>query len=215
METVELKAEKREIVGKESNKKLRREGKVPAVLYSNGEATPIAVDAREFSAIRSKSGTHVIVKLKVSGMRGQASAIIKEVQKNPIKDEYFNIDFQKIAMDEKISAMVPISVIGESVGVKAGGLLEHHLWEIELQGLPKNMPNRIEVDVSALDMGDNVHVKDIQLPPEVEVLTDLETTVLAISAPQAVRTAAEAVEGIAPESVAGGAETATEAAEEE
>ncbi|HZD59939.1 MAG TPA: 50S ribosomal protein L25 [Anaerolineae bacterium] len=209
MEIAELTAEKREIVGKESSKKLRREGKVPAILYSDGEATAITVNAREFSALaHSKTGTNVIIKLKIADAKAQPSAIIKEVQRNPVRDEYFHIDFQKIAMDEKITAMVPISIVGEAAGVKTGGLIEHQLWEIELAGMPSNMPSSIEVDVSELDIGDTFHVKDIQLPSGIDVLTDPSTTILIVSSPQGVRTSAEAVEGIAPEEVAGGAEAA-------
>ncbi|MBE0446855.1 MAG: 50S ribosomal protein L25 [Actinobacteria bacterium] len=209
MEITELKAERREIVGKESSKKLRREGRIPAILYSDGEATTIAIDAREFSALtHSKAGTNVIVKLKIADTHAQPSAIIKEVQRNPLKGEYFHVDFQKIAMDEKISAMVPVSIVGEVLGVQAGGIVEHHLREVELQALPDNMPSNIEVDVSDLDLGDSIHVRDIHLPPGVEMLTDPDTTVLVVSAPQVVRTATVAVEEIAPEEVAGGAEAA-------
>lgn len=209
METTELKAEKREVSGKESSKKLRREGKVPAVLYSGGEAAAITINAREFSGlVHSKAGTNIIIKLDIAGGKEKPLAIIKEVQRNPVKDEYFHIDFQGIAMDEKISSMVPISVAGEAPGIKFGGLLEHHLWEIELQALPTDMPGSVEVDVSGLELGDNIHVKDIRLPSGVEAVTDPETTVLAISASQAVRTETVAVEGIAPEEVAGSGEAA-------
>ncbi|MDP2211969.1 MAG: 50S ribosomal protein L25 [Candidatus Aquicultor sp.] len=215
METAELKAEKREVVGKESSKKLRREGRVPAVLYSDGESSTLTVDARDFrSIVHSKSGTNVIVKLKIEGMRSHPSAIIKEIQKNPLRSEYFHIDFQKIAMDEKINAMVPISVIGEAPGVKEGGMLEQQLWEVELLGLPADMPGNLVVDVSTLEVGDTLHARDIAIPADVELVTDPESTLLAISLSRAEAEVAKAVEGVEPELVAGGGGAAAKAAEE-
>ncbi|MBS3909726.1 MAG: 50S ribosomal protein L25 [Actinobacteria bacterium] len=215
METAELKAEKRDVVGKESSKKLRREGRVPAVLYSDGESSTLTVDARDFRAIvHSKSGTNVIVKLKIAGMRSHPSAIIKEIQKNPLRNEYFSIDFQKIAMDEKINAMVPISVVGEAPGVKAGGMLEQQLWEVELEGLPTDMPGNLVVDVSTLVVGAAIHARDIVIPADIELVTDPDSTILAISLGKAEVEGAEAVEGAEPELVASGG-AAAKAAEKE
>lgn len=211
METAELKAEKREVVGKESSKKLRREGRVPAVLYSDGESSTLTVDAREFrSIVHSKSGTNVIVKLKIAGVQSNPSAIIKEIQKNPLRSEYFHIDFQKIAMDEKISAMVPISVVGDAPGVKEGGMLEQQLWEVELEGLPMDMPGNLVVDVSTLQVGDTLHARDIVVPADVELVTDPDATLLAISLAKAEVEVTEAAEGVEPELVGGGGEAAEE-----
>ncbi|MDI6715534.1 MAG: 50S ribosomal protein L25 [Actinomycetota bacterium] len=206
MEIAELSAVKREVVGKETSKKLRRKGRIPAVIYSNGKASEIAVNAREFSALaHSKAGTHVIVKLNIEGAKEHPNAIIKEVQKNPIRDEYLHIDFQEIALSEKISTTVPIAIVGEAPGVKAGGILEHHLGGVELEGLPKDMPANIEVDVSKLDIGESIHAKDLNIPPGIEMLTDPDAVVVAITASQAARIETGAVEEIAPEAVEGGA----------
>lgn len=215
MEIAELKAEERKSAGKESSKKLRREGKIPAVVYSNGEARPIAVNAREFSALtHSGAGSHVIVKLKIEGVKKQPNAIIKEIQRNAVKGQYTHIDFQEVAMDEKISAMVPVEMVGASPGVAAGGVLEHHLREVELAGLPEAMPDHIEVDIGEIDLGGSLHAGSIQLPAGIEMLTDPDATVLAITTPAGARVATEAVEGIAPESVSGGAESAVSEAGE-
>ena len=215
METAELKAEKREVVGKESSKKLRREGRVPVVLYSDGESSTLTVDARDFrSIVHSKSGTNVIVKLKIAGVRSHPSAIIKEIQKNPLRNEYFHIDFQKIAMDEKINAMVPISVVGDAPGVKEGGMLEQQLWEVELQGLPTDMPGNLVVDVSTLQVGDTLHARDITIPADIELVTDPDATLLAISLARGEVEVAEAVEGVEPELVGAEGAAGAEAAEE-
>lgn len=209
MEIAELKAEERKSAGKESSKKLRQQGKIPATIYSNGKARSIAVNARDFSALtHSEMGSHVIVKLNIEGSKEQPNAIIKEIQKNAVKKQYFHVDFQEVALDEKISTMVPIEMVGESPGVAAGGVLEHHLREVELEGLPEAMPDHIEVDISGLELGDNLHVGSIQLPSGIKMLTDPDTTVLAVTTPAGTRVATEAVEGIAPESVSGGAESA-------
>lgn len=217
MEVAELKAEKRENSGKGSSKALRRQGMVPAIVYSDGKAQSIAVNAREFTAItNSGAGTNVIVKLKIAGARKHPNAIIKEVQKNPIKNEYFNIDFQSIAMDEKITTMVPVVAVGDAPGVKEGGILERHTMEVQLEGLPTDMPDHIEVDVSELGIGQNIHASDLSIPEGAEMLTNPEELILAISAPrqEIVETPAAApLEEIAPEAVAGGAEEAAAAGE--
>lgn len=210
MEVAELKAEKREQVGKESSKRLRVKGQVPAVLYSGGKATQITVDAREFSALtHSDAGTNLIVKIKIEGQKVNPIAIIKEIQRNPVKNEYFHVDFQEIEMNEKIATMVPVVPAGDAPGVKEGGVLERHTMEINLEGMPADMPDHIEVDVSGLGIGDNIHAKDLQLPKNTEMLTDPDELILAISGLRAAQVEAQAgVEGIAPESVAGGGEAA-------
>lgn len=207
MEISELKAEKREVVGKETSKKLRRQGIVPAVVYGDGQAMSISVNAREFSAITHLgAGTHVIVKLKVAGVKKQPNAIIKEIQLNPVKKEYFHIDFQEIALDEKIVTPRSVSLNGEAPGVKAGGILEHHLWEIEIEGLPKNMPDHIEVDIGELEIGDSIHVSDIAVPDGITVVTDPSAVVLGISAPRAEKVETEEIEGMVSEAAEGAAE---------
>jgi large subunit ribosomal protein L25 len=204
MEISELKAEKREVVGKEASKKLRRQGLVPAVVYSDGNALSITVNAREFSTLtHAGAGTHVIVKLKVEGDKKQPNAIIKEVQYNPVKKEYFHIDFQEIAMNEKITSSISISLVGDSSGVKLGGMLENHLWEFEAEGMPKDMPDHIEVDISDLNIGDVLHVSDIVMPKGVTIVTDPTTVIMAVSAPKAEKTEGGGVEEIGPEAAAG------------
>lgn len=215
MDIIELSANKREVVGKESNKKLRRQGQIPAVLYSDGDSTPIVLNAREFSTlVHSGAGTHVIFKLKLPGAKRHPNAVIKEIQRNPLRDEYFHIDFQKIALDEKITAMVPIAIIGEAPGVKEGGVLERHIETIEIEGMPQAMPDHIEVDVSGLNLGESVHAKDLSMSDDLAMVTDPEAVVVAIAVPRTIA-ATEAVEGIAPEAVEGSAGAAASAAEEE
>jgi large subunit ribosomal protein L25 len=211
MEISELKAEKREVAGKESSKKLRKQGLVPAVVYSDGKATSITVNAREFSALtHSGAGTHVIVKLKVEGAKKQPNAIIKAIQHNPIKNEYFHIDFQEIALDEKIKTSLSIVVVGDSPGVKLGGMLENHLWEVEVEGVPQNMPDHLEVDISSLEIGDSLHVSDLAIPDNVTIMADPSTAILAISAPRTEQAEAAAEASAAEGQAAIVGEAATE-----
>lgn len=215
MEFAELKAEERKSAGKESSKKLRRRGKIPATIYSNGKARSIAINARDFTGLtHSGAGSHVIVKLSIEGTNERPNAIIKEIQKNAVKAQVVHVDFQEVALDQKISAAVPIEITGESPGIAAGGVLEHHLREVELEGLPKDMPDHVKVDISGLELGGSLHAGSVLLPPGIEMLTSTDTTVLAITSPAGARVATEAVEGIAPESVSGGAESAVSEVEE-
>ncbi|MCL6473145.1 MAG: 50S ribosomal protein L25 [Firmicutes bacterium] len=213
MEIAELKAEKREAAGKEISKKLRRRGMVPAVLYSDGKATALAVNAREFAALaHGGAGTHVIVKLKFPGAKKHPNAIIKEIQRNPVKDEYWHIDFQEIALNERITAAVPIQIVGDAPGVKEGGVLERHVDEVEIEGMPAEMPDHIEVDISGLGLGESIHVGDIKLADNLTLVTDPEAVILTITAPRAAvaTIAEEAAEKIAPEAEAGAGEAAAE-----
>ncbi|HEY3375423.1 MAG TPA: 50S ribosomal protein L25 [Candidatus Aquicultor sp.] len=209
MEIAELKAEKREIAGKESSKKLRRDGRVPAIVYSGGKATEISVNAREFSALtHSDAGKNVIVKLKIPGVKKAPNAIIKEVQRNPIKNEYFHVDFQEIAMDELIQAMIPVVHVGDAAGIKLGGILERHLDQLEIEGLPGAMPDHLDIDITDMQIGDSIHAKDVQLPGDMAMLTDPDAVLLTIAAAAAAEVETTAVESIEPAVVAGGGEAA-------
>ncbi len=186
MKIIELKARRRD-TGKGAARKLRTVGEIPAVLYGEGiESCPLAVDVRDFIHLIRSEGLNVIVKLKVEGDRGGCTAIIKEIQRDPLKDFYLHVDFQKIAMDEKISTMVPITIVGEAPGVKEGGVLQHGLWEAEVEALPKDLPDCIEVDVSALGIGDAVRVSDLPKPEGVEILTSPDEVLVSIVPPTAI-----------------------------
>ncbi|MEW6189234.1 MAG: 50S ribosomal protein L25/general stress protein Ctc [Actinomycetota bacterium] len=186
MKIIGLKARHRD-TGKSAAKKLRAVGEIPAVLYGEGiESCPLAVDVRDFIHLIRSEGLNVIVKLKVEGDRGDYTAIIKEIQRDALKDFYLHVDFQKIAMNEKISTIVPLTIVGEAPGVKEGGVLQHGLWEVEVEALPKDLPDCIEVDVSALGIGDSVRVSDLPKREGVEILTSLEEVLVSIVPPTAI-----------------------------
>jgi len=184
MEIVELKAEKRD-AGKNVIKKVRAGGRIPAVFYGRGvDPVALSVDAKTFrTVIRSDAGTNVILSLSI-GQKGEGeTAIVKEIQRNPVKDTFLHVDFLKIAMDETIQAQVPVNVVGEAIGVKDGGVLQHGLWEIEVEALPKDLPENLEVDVANLQIGDSIRIADLTVPEGVEVLTDQEETIVSIVPP--------------------------------
>ncbi len=217
MDLVELRTERRD-AGKASTKRVRADGRIPAVFYGHGiDPLSLSVDAKTFrSVIHGEAGTNVILKLKIEGKRGDHTAIIKEIQRHPVKDYFFHIDFLKIAMDEKIQARIPVNVIGESVGVREGGVLQHGLWEIEVEALPTDLPENIEIDVSELEIGGAVRVADLVTSEDIAILTDPEETVLSVVPPTELKEE-EVVEEemLEPELVGEEAEEGAEAAAKE
>ena len=191
MAEIKLKVNAREEIGKESVKKLRHQGLVPAVVYKGKDSLSIKMSAKEFlDVIHTKAGENVIVTLQVESAKGSTkskkasrTAIIKEIQYHPVKGDVLHVDFNEISLTEEITVKVPIAAKGEAEGIKEGGVLEHVLWEIEVECLPTQIPENIPVDVSALKIGDSILVKDLKLPAEVKVLSDPETTVISMAAP--------------------------------
>lgn len=185
MEITEFRVKPREERGTSAAKRLRANGKVPAVLYGEKIKTiPLMVDERKFAKlVSSEAGTNVVLQLKIEGESKSQTAIIKEIQRNPVKDTFLHIDFQKIAMHEAIEAQVPITVVGESPGVKEGGVLQHGLREIQIKALPKNLPDHFEVSVEGVSIGDSIKVADLPKMEGVEILSDEEETVLSVVPP--------------------------------
>lgn len=198
----QLVADRREGTGKGVARKLRAAGRVPAVLYGTGvEPTPLSVDAKDlFHLLHTGAGTNVLVDLKV----GEEThlALPRDVQRDHIRGMYWHVDFLAVSADAKITLTVPVRVVGESPGVKLGGVLEHHLWELQVECLPADVPDAIDADISTLEeIGTSLKVADLPVPKGVTILTAPEESVLAVQQPQApvVEEAAEAVEGEVPE----------------
>ncbi len=166
-------------------KRLRKEGKIPAVLYGHKEKTKqIFVEQKKFRQILDalKKET-VIVNLKV-GSRSYP-CVIKALQQNPMTEELLHIDFQHIHKKERIRASVPIHVVGAAPGVEKGGILDIHLHEVVVRCLPDTLPSHLDIDVSNLDLGDAIHLKDLKTP-NIEFELTLDTTVVSILVPRAV-----------------------------
>jgi large subunit ribosomal protein L25 len=208
-----LVAEKRDESGKGVARKLRAVGRVPAILYGHGmDPLPLSVDSKElFHLFHTGAGANVLVDLVVDG--AEHLAMPREVQRDHIKGRFIHVDFLVVRRDEKIEVDVPIRVVGESPGVKAGGVLEHHLWDIHVECLPQNVPEAIKVDVSALEIGDSLRVADLTAPGGVEILTNPDESVIAAVQPQMAieveEEAAEAAEGVEGEAAEEEGEGAT------
>ena len=212
MAEVKLVAEPREGTGKGVARKLRAAGRVPAVLYGGGlESTPLSVDSKDlFHVLHTGAGYNVLVDLKLDGT--DHLVIPRDVQRDHIHGRFIHLDLLAVRRDETIRLNIPVRIVGESVGVKAGGVVEHHLWEIEVECLPQDVPDAVEADISALEIGMGLRVSDLQAPSGVTFITSEEESVVAVAQPQmAVELEEEAAEG--EEGVEGEAAEGEEGAE--
>jgi large subunit ribosomal protein L25 len=184
MAEVTLEVSRREGTGKEIAKKLRANGKVPAVVYGgHKEPVAITVDRKAVSELVQKSehGIRSVFLLKMAGSDQQRHAMIKEITINPISRKMQHIDFVRVVMDEMIKVTVPVHPHGLAIGVKEGGLLDFQVRELHMECLPTAIPDSIEVDVSALGAHDYLRVKDLKLPEGVKVLDDPERVVVGVT----------------------------------
>lgn len=186
MERVALTAQVREKAGKGVARGLRRDGRVPAVLYSHGKSMPIAMGNKDLTKIlNAEGGEHALISLTLEGAKEakERMALIKDYQKDPISGGLIHVDLQEVAMDEKVRVPVTVHLTGSSAGVKDGGILQLALRVLEVECLPQNIPDHIEVNVSALKVNESLHVKDITVPAGVKILADLDSTVVTIQPP--------------------------------
>ncbi|MGD8277131.1 MAG: 50S ribosomal protein L25 [Gemmatimonadota bacterium] len=180
-----LKAQLRAGTGKGAARKTRAEGRIPAVLYGHGEETRLlTVDAHELELLFSR--IHVestVVEVTIEGDKKPLRALVREVQKHAHRSQLLHVDFYQIHAGERITVSVPLRLAGASAGVKAGGLLQHALDEIEIRCLPDAIPEAIVADVSALGIGESLHVRDLIAPENVELYVDGDRTVCSVMPP--------------------------------
>jgi len=190
METT-LKATTRDDRGKGAARKLRARGLVPGVLYGHGvEPVAISLSSKDLlHFFHANRGTATVVDLDVEGTVHMV--IPREIQKDHLRGRYVHIDFLAVRRDEKVKMSIEIHEVGEAPGVKTGGVIEHHLREVEIECLPGDVPEQLEADVSALELGDMLRVADIPAPAGVTFLTDLDTPVISVVTPAALRTEAD------------------------
>ena len=188
-QTITITATSRQGAGKGVNRKLRAKGIIPAVVYGHHyDAVSICVDAvavnKMFRPGHEDMQDYQLYKLVVQGKDARETmVVIKDIQRDPIKEQIRHIDFFAVRMDEKIVAPVHVRIIGKSIGVKNGGILRHLLHEIKVKSLPADVPPHIDIDVTAMEIGASVHVKDLKVPPNVQILSDSEAGVVNIMAP--------------------------------
>jgi len=189
---VTLRAEPRSTTGKGSARQARRAGRVPAILYGRGIVpTPLAVDSKQIGhALHTEAGANVLVNLEVEGGRRYLT-MVREVQRHPVRGHLLHVDFVNTARDVKTHAEVPLQITGESRGVREGGVIEHHLWELRVEALPTDIPSSLEADISHLAIGDHLRVADVTPPAGVDIVSEPDEIILSVVEPQAARGAAE------------------------
>ena len=185
---IKLAAQARPHVGRSAVRKLKQQGFVPAVVYGAKQAPEhLQLSAREIgNVLAHATGEHFLVELEIAGEGATTNrlALIQEVQHHPIRGDVLHVDFHAVSADEKLHAAVPIETIGEPAGVKNfGGLLEVSLHSLDVECFPRDLPEVIRVDVSALGIGEALHVRDLPLPAGVTARVDGELTVIRVSAP--------------------------------
>ena len=199
MEQINLNARVRKTTGNSPARSLRREGRIPAVLYGpKTEPILLSIDSREFEQIAKKSTIgSVLLNLQIqNGDSTSRPAMVKELQTHPVTHRFLHVDFYEIDMQRKIKVMVPVVVRGKAKGVEDGGLLQIVRREIEVLCLPTEIPEAFEVDVSDLDIGDAIHLEGIQTVGNVEIVEETNVTVVTVLAPKVeVEAVEELVEG--------------------
>jgi large subunit ribosomal protein L25 len=187
MASAQLSATPRDGTGKGSARSLRAQGQIPAVIYGHGRAPQsLAIDNRELEKLLSKiSAESTVIELSMDGK--SARTLIREIQRHPFKRQILHVDFQELVAGEKVTVRIPIVLNGVPEGVRVdGGILDQTMRELEIEVDPANIPNRVDVDVNALRIGDSVHVRDIALPEGVTLVGEADSTVCVVSAPRAV-----------------------------
>lgn len=184
MEEIVLKATRRQVIGKQV-KALRRAGGLPGILYGRKlEPIPVTMDARESNRIIPTITSSQLISIDLDG--DQHSALVREKQYNPITGILVHVDFNVVSLTERLRAMVTLQLEGEAPAVEDyDGVLVTGTEEVEVECLPRDLPERILVDISGLlQIGDAIHVRDLQLPPNVEMLSDLDEMIVLVTAPE-------------------------------
>jgi large subunit ribosomal protein L25 len=222
--TVKLEVQARDTTGSRESRRLRREGMVPGVLYGSGAPRAFCVDERELrKALTGSHGMHAILDVVLDGHGKAHHAVLKDYQLDPRRSSLVHVDLHEVRLDRPIQTQVVIELVGQSPGVSVGGVLQLVTREIPLEALPMEVPDRLELDVSALEIGDSVRVEQITPPAGVTLLADPATVVATVLAPtvltveeeEGVEEEGEEVEGEEGEAPAAAEPAESETSEEE
>ena len=187
MRRVDLQVSVRREAGKGVARKLRRQQQVPAVLYHQGASVLLSINEKELEKLlHTSAGEHALINLTVAdeGKNRACVAIVREYQRDPVSDHVIHADLFEISMDKPLRVPVAIQVIGDvPAGVKEGGVLHHHLREVEVECLPAAIPDQIQIDASALLINQSLHVRDFVVDAAVRILTPPEQVVISVAAP--------------------------------
>ena len=184
MRLTKLEAQKRRDFGKSAGKALRRNGAMPAILYGRHEdVIPLQLDARSFQRFLQSNGENVLIELEIAD-HGNETIMIREIQRDPVKQNLLHTDFIRISLDEPVTSAVPIVLGGSAIGIQAGGIVEFAHRQLHVRCLPTILPDTIDVDVSGLDIDDFIRIEDLTLDETVEVLDDPQTIVVLVNRPR-------------------------------
>ena len=198
MQKIQLQVNVRKEISKGATKALRKQECIPAVLYGHGIKTlNLAVEQKNFEQVVKKMhGENILISLSIddNGSSKQETVMVRGIQYHPVSDELLHIDFYKIRLDEKITTRINIVLTGDAPGVKEGGVLDHSIRDVEVSCLPDKIPGHFEVDVAQLEIGSSIHMRDLKISEDVEVLADLDQAIVSIVPPTIIKEEEVAVE---------------------
>jgi large subunit ribosomal protein L25 len=201
MEKILLKADKRAEIGKGGARSLRRQDILPAVMYGIGEAVPIKLNRKEIQKlIYSGGGEHALITLELNEGGSKTSehpVLIKDYQREPVSEELLHVDFVEVSLKEKIRVTILVVIIKEPAGIKMGGIMQLRVREIEVECLPTQIPDKIEIDAGFVEIGHSLHVSDIPAMEGIRIVTDPSEVILSVSAPREEVVAAPAEAAVA------------------
>ena len=214
MPDITLTTEKRTDLGSRPSGRLRRQGKVPAVVYGlDSDSLSVTVPARDLQHILAgESGANTLITLDVDGE--SVLTLARQIHRHPTRGELVHVDFIRISRDIAVSAEIPVHLMGEPTGVRDGGLLEQLLFNLTVEAMPGNIPVSIEIDVTALAIGDQLRVEDLPLPEGVVTHAESDFVIAQVAAPRLATEVEEGEEGELGEGEAGEGEDAAEASDE-
>jgi len=211
MEEIRISAETRKERGKGPARKLRGKGTIPAVLYGRDvEPVALSISSKDWRMLETKARMNAVIKMEVrdGASRQERPVMIKDVQKEPVANTVLHVDFLQISMERAVQVEVPIHLVGQPVGFVKGGVVEQHLRTAMIESLPGQIPEKIDVDISNLDIGDSIHIHEISIPG-IKLLDPPDVAVVGLTPPEA----EEKVEVAVPEAAEG--EEPAEAKKEE
>jgi large subunit ribosomal protein L25 len=184
-ERIKLEVQERELLGSRESRRLRKQGLIPGVLYGRGKKPhAICIEERELRRVLTGShGLHAILDVVLAGQKTTHASVLKDYQQDPLRGRISHFDLQEVRLDEPIQAPVVIELVGEAPGVKAGGVLSLVTREVTVEALPMEMPDRLELDVGAAEIGDTLRVSELAAPDGATILDDPETVVATLTMP--------------------------------
>jgi len=184
MEKITIKGFKREEIGKQAVKRLRREGFLPAIVYGKDVNLPIKIPHSELKILKAHHFSETVLIEILLDNSDKIECIIKDVQFHPLTEEVIHLDFMKVSLKEMVRVKVPVEIKGEE-NIKEA-VVEQMLWELEIEAFPLEIPEKIVVDISSLNIGDSFHVKDLNLGEKIKIVTDPEETIVTVLAKEEV-----------------------------